>query len=424
MTTNVVALQSADLERSKKADKRSPEQAWAARKIEFVLAVQRDPALPPTAKLLATALVLRHFWWTTWRCDPSIETLAEDIGGYGATAVGCSLKALVENGWFRAQRRPNRTTNYIPVFDDGTAPSGEVRNSEASDGRKRILSTRRRGSGSTENHGTGTLPAHDTGDVDSHGDGTVSARGSIAPPGHGRGAMPERALEPCLGVAPASAIPETTPELPVSSPFPPVVPQHLAAAPGVGEEKRDLVDDGARRPCPTDDSTTLVTKALDRIAVVKGTARRFWEPLVTHWIAQHGAIALDVVTEEVANGASRETLQERVTAHLARRSVATGAGGGDLDEFALTALITRFERDFLRHWGKSRPEIEALLTAIAAINRGLGQAQPRRAAWEALRNAYYSTRQADDAGRAAAWAQLYRTADDRRISATSNAGAR
>jgi hypothetical protein len=177
---------------------------------------------------------------------------------------------------------------------------------------------------------------------------------------------------------------------------------------GVDRGDHDLGDrDG-------DGHARVISDTLDRIAVVKRTGRGHWEPLVTEWVKRYGPIVLDVVTEEVAAGANRDTLQERVSARLAAMATATSTGA-DLDDTTLTRFIQRFASDFQRCWSKAPGDVAAAMTGLVARHRAAGEQQPRRSAWNALRAAWDATRTADQATRAAAWDALVAASHGRTV---------
>jgi predicted transcriptional regulator len=73
-------------------------------------AVRNDPDLSPKAKIVYEQL-LAHMWFSTDRCYPSQETLAQETG-YSRRTVIRACKELYERGYIEKWRRGQGRTNY------------------------------------------------------------------------------------------------------------------------------------------------------------------------------------------------------------------------------------------------------------------------------------------------------------------------
>ena len=115
------------------------------KKLNSLFDTLKDPDLTPTDKLVYAVLVFRYNSRTR-QCNPSIETLAEDIGGKSTRTVERSLRKLREKGYitnFRGfpgkgsnmyqlkdtklglYKKKKKTTNLTEIYDNivGETPS-------------------------------------------------------------------------------------------------------------------------------------------------------------------------------------------------------------------------------------------------------------------------------------------------------------
>src|SRR5512135_1911614 len=73
-------------------------------------AVRNDPTLSPKAKIVYEQL-LAHMWFSTDRCYPSQQTLADETG-YSRRTVIRACKELYERGYIEKWRRGQGHSNY------------------------------------------------------------------------------------------------------------------------------------------------------------------------------------------------------------------------------------------------------------------------------------------------------------------------
>ena len=87
------------------------------KKLNSLFDTLKDPDLTPTDKLVYAVLVFRYNSRTR-QCNPSIETLAEDIGGKSTRTVERSLRKLREKGYITNFRGfPGKGSNMYQLKD-------------------------------------------------------------------------------------------------------------------------------------------------------------------------------------------------------------------------------------------------------------------------------------------------------------------
>src|SRR5512135_3793497 len=83
---------------------------WANGFCRMPDAIRNDPTLSPKAKIVYEQL-LAHMWFSTDRCYPSQQTLADETG-YSRRTVIRACKELYERGYIEKLRRGQGHTNY------------------------------------------------------------------------------------------------------------------------------------------------------------------------------------------------------------------------------------------------------------------------------------------------------------------------
>jgi len=87
------------------------------KKLNSLFETLKDPDLTPTDKLVYAVLVFRYNSRTR-QCNPSVETLAEDIGGKSTRTVERSLSKLRERGYITNFRGfPGKGSNMYQLKD-------------------------------------------------------------------------------------------------------------------------------------------------------------------------------------------------------------------------------------------------------------------------------------------------------------------